>query len=157
VVALSQLAWAWALYSYYFCGMIWTVRTNPTIPFDIIWKHFVRFDIYEFFHQVGVNSRAILPGLSDDDVLAVSQCQVGLYRFIIRYTFNCRHTEDMLLRALQWFEYFKQYYTCIIDHKSPPNATTKLELKPFDAGEKNTFILQSLEHKLCNTHSDLDL
>ena len=45
----------------------------------------------------------------------------------------------------------------IKDHKSPPNATTKLELKPFDAGEKNTFILQSLEHKLCNTHSDLDL
>ena len=79
---------------------------------------FLRFDIYEFFHQAGVKSSAILPSLSDDDVLAVSQCQVGLYRYIIRYTFNCRHTEDMLLRALQWFEYFKQYYSCIIGTRS---------------------------------------
>ena len=65
------------------------------------------FDVYEFLHQAGASGE-LLSALSTDDVTAVSQCEIGIYRLIIRFTKNCNFTEDLVLRTLQWFEYFKQ-------------------------------------------------
>lgn len=113
------------------------------------------FDIYEFLHQAGASGE-LLSTLSQDDLTAVSQCEIGLYRLIIRFTANCTFTEQLVLSTLQWFEYFKQYYKCIIKHESPP-STTKLELKPPGQTARSTFLLQSLSHHQCLTHSGLDL
>ena len=113
------------------------------------------FDIYEFLHQAGASGE-LLSSLSGDDLTAVSQCEIGLYRLIIRFTKNCSFTEQLVLSTLQWFEYFKQYYKCIIKHETPP-PTTKLELKPPGQEARNTFLLQSLSNHQCLTHSGLDL
>ena len=113
------------------------------------------FDIYEFLHQAGASGE-LLSTLSENDLTAISQCEIGLYRLIIRFTKNCSFTEELVMSTLQWFEYYKQYYHCIMDHEAPP-PTTKIELKPPGEDARSTFLLQSLSHHQCLKHSGLDL
>ena len=54
--------------------------------------------------------------------------QTGLYRLIVRYTGNCDLTEQLVLEALQWFQTFKQYYSCVVGKKDPdPNPTVTIK------------------------------
>ena len=50
----------------------------------------------------------------------------------MRYTGNCDLTEQLVLEALQWFETFKQYYSCVVEKKDPevnPTVQIKTGLK----------------------------
>ena len=76
--------------------------------------------------------------------------QNGLFKLIVRHTKNCDLTERLLLESLQWFETFKQYYSCVIDKKDP-DPTPHVEIKPFDDQKKTqTFLLTSLSKTQCH-------
>lgn len=114
----------------------------------ILRKRIDFFDIYEFLHEVGA-SQKLLSSLSLDDSDAITQCQNGLFKLIVRNTENCDLADRLLLESLQWFESFKQFYSCVVEKKDPEKYPL-VKIKPFDDRLKaQTFLLTSLSPSQC--------
>jgi hypothetical protein len=115
---------------------------------EMLSKRMDWFDIYEFLHEAGA-SQKLLSALSPNDLDAVTQCQSGLFKLIVRNMLNCDLTERLLLESLQWFETFKQFYSCVTERKDPdPNPL--VQIKPFDRRLKaQTFLLKSITTSQC--------
>ena len=112
--------------------------------------HLVQPNYYTIFlfESVQITNLVIFERHSTSNIFLGKIFQNGLFKIIVRHTSDCDLTENLLLQALQWFETFKQFYTCVVDHKEP-DQNAQVKIKPFDHRKTQTFLLNSITPEQC--------